>query len=81
MCLAVPGQVVSVEAGSKPLMGRVSFAGVVKEICFEWLPDVSVGEHVIVHVGFAISRLNEREALETIELLNEAAARGEESGL
>ena len=74
MCLAVPGQVVSIETGTKPLMGRVSFGGVLKEICFEWLPEVSIGEYVIVHVGFAIARLDKHEAEGTIALLNEAVA-------
>jgi hydrogenase expression/formation protein HypC len=63
MCLAIPGQVLSI-AGDDPIMrtGRVDFGGVVKEINFAYVPDVRVGEYVLVHVGFAISILDEAEA-------------------
>jgi hydrogenase expression/formation protein HypC len=50
----------------------VSFSGIEKEICLEWLPDVRPGEYVIVHVGFAISKMDEEEALETLRLIREA---------
>ena len=63
MCLAIPGQVLSI-AGDDPIMrtGRVDFGGVVKEINFAYVPDVRGGEYVLVHVGFAISILDEAEA-------------------
>ena len=63
MCLAIPGQVLSI-AGDDPIMrtGRVDFGGVGKEINFAYVPDVRVGEYVLVHVGFAISILDEAEA-------------------
>jgi len=73
MCLAVPGKVLSLEESAEgaPKMARVDFAGVVKNICVEWLPDVQVGEYVIVHVGFALNKIDEKEALETLQLLRE----------
>jgi hydrogenase expression/formation protein HypC len=53
-------------------MGRVSFSGVEKDVCLEWMPDVRPGEYVIVHVGFAISTMDEEEALETLRIIREA---------
>jgi len=63
MCLAIPGQVLSI-TGDDPLMrtGRVDFGGVVKEINFAYVPEVRLGDYVLVHVGFAISILDEAEA-------------------
>jgi len=73
MCLAVPGKVLSLEETPEgaPRMARVDFAGVVKNICIDWLPDIQVGEYVIVHVGFALNKIDEKEALETLQLLRE----------
>ena len=73
MCLAVPGKIVSIEPKdeAKPWMAQVDFAGVVQSVCIDWLPDVEVGDYVIVHVGFALNKLDEKEALETLDLLRE----------
>ena len=71
MCLAIPGKLLDIEQQSSPLMGTVSFGGVRKKVCLELLPDVKPGEYVIVHVGFAISKLDEREAMETLSLLEQ----------
>jgi hydrogenase expression/formation protein HypC len=71
MCLAIPGKVLSINSDSAPVMGEVSFAGVKKNICLEWVPEVKVGEYVIVHVGFAISTVDETEAEETLRMLKE----------
>ena len=56
MCLAVPGKVVSLHPVSGTQMGKVDFDGITKDICLAYIPDVTVGEYVIVHVGFAIER-------------------------
>ena len=72
MCLAIPGKVLSVQTGVTPLMGCVSFSGIEKEVCLEWMPDVRPGEYVIVHVGFAITKMDEEEALETLRVIREA---------
>jgi len=72
MCLAVPGEILSV-TGDEPLrrQGRVSFGGVVKEVNLAYVPDANVSDYVIVHAGFAISQLNEEEARETFEYLKQ----------
>ncbi|MBM3956742.1 MAG: HypC/HybG/HupF family hydrogenase formation chaperone [Gemmatimonadetes bacterium] len=72
MCLAVPGKILSV-SGDEPLrrMGRVSFGGIVKEVSLAYVPDAGVDDYVIVHAGFAISQLDEQEALEVFEYLKE----------
>jgi hydrogenase expression/formation protein HypC len=66
MCLAVPGRVLSTAAVDGTQMADVDFGGVRKEVCLQYIPDVTIGEYVIVHVGFAIQRLDERSALETL---------------
>ena len=71
MCLAIPGKVLEIDRGAQPVMGTVSFGGVQKRICLEWIPEIQVGEYVIVHVGFAISKVDEEEALRTLELLSQ----------
>jgi len=71
MCLAIPGKVLSIDASVQPTMGVVSFGGIEKRVCLEWTPDVSLGDYVIVHVGFAISKMDEGEALETLKLIQE----------
>ena len=67
MCLAVPGKVISI-IGDEPLMkkGRVSFGGVIKEVNLAYVPNVEVGDYVIVHVGFALSILDEEAAQKSL---------------
>ena len=82
MCLAVPGKILTV-SGDEPLrrMGRVSFGGIVKEVSLAYVPDAGVDDYVIVHAGFAISQLDEHEALEVFEYLREIEELGQvESG-
>jgi hydrogenase expression/formation protein HypC len=78
MCLAVPGKILSV-AGDEPLArtGKVSFGGIVKEVNLSFVPEAGVGDYVIVHVGCAISRLDEEEALRVFEYLREMNELGE----
>ncbi len=72
MCLGIPGKVVEIEQRDDDLlMGKVSFSGLIKEVCLSYVPEVRVGEYVIVHVGFAISQLNEEEALEVFNYLEQ----------
>jgi len=72
MCLAVPGQILSV-SGDDPLMrlGRVDFGGIVKEINLAYVPEAAVGDHVLVHVGFAITVIDEAEAARLFAHLDE----------
>ena len=78
MCLAVPGRVVGTERVDGTLMGEVDFGGVRKEVCLEYLPEVAVGEYVIVHVGFAIQRLDEESARETLAVFEQLGVLGQE---
>ena len=78
MCLAVPGRIVSVHDDRGTPMAFIDFAGIRKEICLAFLPDVSVGDYAIVHVGFAISRIDEVAALEALELFKEMGVLAEE---
>jgi hydrogenase expression/formation protein HypC len=73
MCLGVPGKVIQIDnnADAAMPMGKVSFGGIVKDICLVYVPDVQVGEYVIVHVGFAISTVDEAEAQQVFEYLRE----------
>jgi hydrogenase expression/formation protein HypC len=71
MCLAVPGEVLEIDRSVIPVMGTVSFAGVEKQVCLEWVPEIAVGEYVIVHVGFALSKVEKEEAIETLRMLRE----------
>lgn len=73
MCLAVPGKVLQIDRSATPVMGTVSFGGVLKRVCLDWLPEIAEGDYVIVHVGFALARLDEREAERTLDLFREAA--------
>jgi hydrogenase expression/formation protein HypC len=72
MCLAVPGKILSVEEGTPTTRtGRVNFGGVIKEVNLAYVPETQVGDYVIVHVGFAISTVDEDEAQRTFEYLRE----------
>ncbi len=70
MCLGVPGKVVEVYEDHGVRMGRVDFGGVFKRACLEYLPEVDRGDYVIVHVGFAISKVDEQEARQVFEFLS-----------
>ena len=72
MCLAIPGKLLEIK-GDDPLMrtGRVQFGGVVKEVNLAYTPEATVDQYVLVHVGFAISVLDEAEAQRTLELVEE----------
>jgi len=72
MCLAVPGKILSI-AGDEPLMraGRVQFGGIVKQVSLAYVPEAQVGDYVLVHVGFALSLVDEQEAQRVFEYLRE----------
>lgn len=78
MCLGVPGKVIEIIPNTTGMtMGRVSFGGIVKEVCLAYTPDVAVGDYVVVHVGFAISQIDEEEANKVFEYLEEMGELGE----
>ncbi len=72
MCLGIPGKVVSIE-GDDPLyrMGKIDFGGIIKEISVAYVPEVEIGQYVVVHAGFAISVIDEDEANQIFEYLKE----------
>ena len=78
MCLAVPGRILGTEAREESRLGRVEFGGIVREVCLDLVPEAGVGDYVIVHAGFAISRLDVEEAERTYQLLAEMEQAGEE---
>ena len=80
MCLAVPGRVVSVHEADGQTMAQVDFGGLRKEVCLAYIPDVQVDEYVIVHVGFAIQRLDEQSAQETLANFEKLGILEEEFG-
>jgi len=72
MCLGVPGKILSLEPNAVGMtMGKVSFGGVAKEVCLAYVPEAQVGDYVIVHAGFALNMLDEQEANEVFELLQQ----------
>ena len=67
MCLAIPGRVEEITTDGVIRLGRVNFGGVVKRVCLDYVPEIAVGDYAIVHVGFAISKIDEKTAQETLE--------------
>jgi hydrogenase expression/formation protein HypC len=78
MCLAIPGKIVEKQERDGATLGRVDFGGVIREVHLDFVPEAEVGDYVIVHVGFALSRLNPEEAERTFQLLQEMGALEEE---
>jgi len=72
MCLAVPGKIISIDSSDQAIrMAKVSFAGIVKDICIEWLPEVVVGDYVLAHAGTALNKVDANEAEETLKVFDE----------
>jgi len=78
MCLGIPGKVVEKYDLEGIQMGKVDFGGIQKEVCLAYVPDIEVGEYTIVHVGFAITQLDEASAQETLALFREIGTLEEE---
>ena len=78
MCLAIPDKVLEIEHDPHGVrMARTNFGGIVKQVCLEYTPEVVPGDYVLVHVGFALSKVNEAEAERTYQLLQELHQLGE----
>jgi hydrogenase expression/formation protein HypC len=71
MCLGIPGEVIDVREDGELHVGRVRFAGITREVCLDYVPDVRPGEYVLVHVGFAISKIDREEAERSYRVLEE----------
>jgi hydrogenase expression/formation protein HypC len=79
MCLAIPGKIISISNNNPVLrMGKVSFGGIVKDICLTYVPDAQLNDYVIVHAGFAINKLDEAEAESVFSYLEAFAEAGEQ---
>jgi len=78
MCLAIPGKLIEIAPDANGVrMGKANFGGIVKQVCLEYTPEVETGDYVLVHVGFALSKVNEEEAARTYQLLDEMKQLGE----
>jgi len=77
MCLAVPGRVAEAYRENDVLMGKVDFSGVIRRVCLAHVPDVRVGDYVLVHVGFALSKIDADEAKKVFEFLSELRELGD----
>ena len=74
MCLAIPGKILDLEEEGESRLARVEFGGITRKVSLDLVPEAGVGDYVIVHVGFAISKLDEEEAHRTLELLEQMSA-------
>ena len=81
MCLAIPGKVLEISEESGLKMGKIDFAGTTNDACLAYVPEVEVGQYVIVHAGFALNIIDEVEAKKTFELWDEMTAKAAEEGL
>ena len=80
MCLAIPGKIVEIYKENDLLMGRIDYSGALNQACLEYVPEAVVGNYVIVHAGFAISLLDEQEALQSLEAWSDVADKLAEQG-
>jgi len=80
MCLGVPGKIVEIEDNEGLKMAKVDFGGIFREACLDYVPEAKVGDYCVIHVGFAISLLSEKEAMETLDLLKQITDLEEELG-
>jgi hydrogenase expression/formation protein HypC len=80
MCLAIPGKVEEITTEGGLRVGRVNFGGVVKSVCLDYVPEVEVGDYTIVHVGFALSKIDEATAEQTLADFREMGMLDEELG-
>ena len=78
MCLAIPGKVESIADEGGLRVGRVNFGGVVKRVCMDYVPEVEVGDYTLVHVGFAISKIDQQTAEETLDAFRQMGVLDEE---
>ena len=75
MCLAVPGKILSIDESNPELkMARVQFGEAIREICVQWIDDVAIGDYIMAHVGTALSKIDEADALFTLNALREMGA-------
>ena len=73
MCLGIPGKITEIYEKDSLKMAKIDFGGIVKEVCLAYTPEAKVGNYALIHVGFAISLMDEEEAQETLKLIEEVA--------
>lgn len=78
MCLGIPGQVKQIYEQQGARMGKVNFGGIVKDVCLEYVPELNVGDYTIVHVGFALTKIDEASAQESLKIFREMGVLEEE---
>lgn len=71
MCLGIPGKIIGIYQKNSLRMAKIDFGGIIKEACLEYTPEAKVGDYALIHVGFAISLMDEEEAQETLKLIKE----------
>ena len=71
MCLGIPGKIIEISDQGTLLMGKVDFSGVIKEVCLAYVPEAKVGDYTLIHVGFALSLMDEEEANASLDTLRE----------
>lgn len=71
MCLGIPGKIIEIDQSIGVKMAKVDFGGVIREACIEAIPEAKIGDYTIIHAGFALNILSEKEALESLSLLQE----------
>jgi hydrogenase expression/formation protein HypC len=81
MCLGVPGKVIEINETGGIRMGKIDFGGIIKEACLAYVPEVEIGDYTIIHVGFAITKLDEKSAQESLALFREMGMLEEELGV
>lgn len=77
MCLGIPGEIVEVREAEGLRVGKVRFAGITRDVCLDYVPDAALGDYVVVHVGFAISKIDAEEAARSYRILEELGQTGE----
>ncbi|NOK80941.1 MAG: HypC/HybG/HupF family hydrogenase formation chaperone [Chloroflexi bacterium AL-W] len=78
MCLGIPGKVIEITDTDGVRMGKVDFDGVIKDVCLAYLPELQLGDYTIIHVGFAITQIDEQSAQETLALFRDLGILDEE---
>ena len=81
MCLAIPGKIIEITEKDSLLMGKVDFGGVIKEVCLSYVPEAKVGDYTLIHVGFALSLMDEEEANASLETLREIIELEDQMGI
>jgi len=78
MCLAIPGKLIAIYQNAGLKMGQVDYDGTVSQVCLEYVPEIEIGQYTVVHAGFALSILDEEEAVKTLELWQELLAKADQ---